>query len=265
MRVGDVALHPIHRQPDVDRTAPPDLHHVAQPVDRSGLPHEAQVGDRICCADVIDKSAGAVKGRAFLVAGDDEADGAAFGRDVRDRRRHGSNGAFHVHGAAAEQQVATGCLPHFGRERAAGPSLTRRYDIEVAREGEVARSGRAVADGEQVLDRTVRLFPGNEAMDGKAVRLQQPCHRVEYIAQSGRDAWRCHQRLGMIEDAHDTRPARNLLLIIGIKPVRLHIEPEPSPRPRPPRSSPASTHAPKPPACTPGRSPERRCHRSGSG
>ncbi len=33
MRIGDVALRAVHGNPDIDRTAPPDLHHVAQTVD----------------------------------------------------------------------------------------------------------------------------------------------------------------------------------------------------------------------------------------
>ena len=41
MRIGDMALHAVHRDPHIYRTASPDFHHVAQLVDRCRFADEA--------------------------------------------------------------------------------------------------------------------------------------------------------------------------------------------------------------------------------
>jgi hypothetical protein len=49
-----MALRALHFEPDVDRASPPDLHHIAQPVDRRGFANEAQVGLVALLAHEID-------------------------------------------------------------------------------------------------------------------------------------------------------------------------------------------------------------------
>src|SRR3546814_10371424 len=43
MRVGDMALDAGHRDPDIDRTPAPDLHHIAQPMFRRRLADQTEV------------------------------------------------------------------------------------------------------------------------------------------------------------------------------------------------------------------------------
>ena len=68
-----------HVDPDVDRPAPADLDHVAQPVDRGRLADQAHIGLQPALGHPIDDRAGAVDRRAFLVAGDDQAESSRRG------------------------------------------------------------------------------------------------------------------------------------------------------------------------------------------
>ena len=76
VRIGDMALHAVHRDPHIDRTAPSDFHHVAEPVDRCRLADEAEVRDNTALGHQIHYRDGAEPRRAFFVPGDDQADRA---------------------------------------------------------------------------------------------------------------------------------------------------------------------------------------------
>ncbi len=86
----------------------------------------------------VDELDGAVDGRAFLVAGQEEADRAGE-RSPRDEAQgggdRGGDAALHVAGAAAPE-FAVGDL---GRERVEPPArlVARRHDVGVAGEGEI--------------------------------------------------------------------------------------------------------------------------------
>src|SRR3546814_6133344 len=73
MRVGDMALDAGHRDPDIDRTPEPDLHHIAQPMFRRRLADQTEVRYMAVRFHPSQKLHRAEGGRALLVSGDDEA------------------------------------------------------------------------------------------------------------------------------------------------------------------------------------------------
>ena len=200
MRIGDMPLRPLHFEPDVDRTAATDLHHIAQPVDAGGFTDEAQIGLVPRFAHEVDQRAGAVERGAFLVAGDDEADRAGLGRHLGNRVDHTGDRALHVDRAAAIKQVAA----HFWVERLAGPAATRRHHVEMAGKGEVLRAFGPAADREEVLHRRFgrarRAFSTGEPRHLEAERSQHRFHRIEHRAGGRSNAGRGHQPLGEIEN-----------------------------------------------------------------
>src|SRR3546814_8372987 len=74
MRVGDMALDAGHRDPDIDRTPAPDLHHIAQPMFRRRLADQTEVRYMAVRFHPFQKLHRAEGGRALLVSGDDEAE-----------------------------------------------------------------------------------------------------------------------------------------------------------------------------------------------
>ena len=138
VRIGDMALFAVHRDPGVERAAPPDLDHVAQQMLRGRLADHAGVDDLALGHQGLDHPLGAVQGRALLVAGDQEGQAAgdlALGEDLRNRRHPGRDTALHVDGTPAIENAVL----HLGLEGGGGPGLGRpgRHDIGVARETEI--------------------------------------------------------------------------------------------------------------------------------
>ena len=66
MRVSDVPLRALDRDPDIDRAAPPDFHHVAQLVHAGGLADQAQVWLVTLLVHIVDQGARTVQRGAFL-------------------------------------------------------------------------------------------------------------------------------------------------------------------------------------------------------
>ena len=128
----------------------------------------------------VDELDGAVDGRAFLVAGQEEADRAGE-RSPRDKAQGGGDGggdaALHVAGAAAPEFP----VGDFGRERVEPPArlVAGRHDVGVAGEGEI---GPRVSEPRiEVEDRgRSRRLEGDEV--GGEARLAQE------IAQIGQSA-----------------------------------------------------------------------------
>ena len=87
VRIGDMALHARHRDPHVDRAAPADLDDVAQPILGGRLADQDHVGPDAARRHPVHDRRRAVGGRAFLVAGDDQAERARMIRVARRRRR----------------------------------------------------------------------------------------------------------------------------------------------------------------------------------
>ena len=199
MRVGDVALAALDLEPDIDRTAPADLHHVAQPVDAGGFADEAQVRRLPGLLHIFDESARPVERGPFLVPGDDEADRACVRLDIRGGCDHRGDRAFHVDRAAPVEQVSA----HFRLECIAVPAIARRDDIKVPGKGDLPRSFGTAADGEQVLDRcfgrALLAFSARKAVNLEAQRFEHGLHRVEHLTSGGCHAGRGHQPLRIVQ------------------------------------------------------------------
>ena len=166
VRIGNVALFAVDGDPGVERAAPPDLDHVAQRMLRRRLADDAGVDDLALGHQGLDHTFGAVQGRAFLVAGDQEGQAArdlALGQNMRHRRDPGGDAALHVDRAATVEDPVL----HLGLERARGPGLGRagRHHIGMARETEVRR--RSPAPGVEVLDVLEGHAPAMEAQRGQ--------------------------------------------------------------------------------------------------
>src|SRR3546814_14818996 len=78
MRVGDMALDAGHRDPDIDRTPAPDLHHIAQPMFRRRLADQTEVRYMAVRFQPFPKLHRAEGCRALRVSGDDEAERAVM-------------------------------------------------------------------------------------------------------------------------------------------------------------------------------------------
>src|SRR3546814_11530452 len=70
VRSGDMALDAGHRDPDIDRTPAPDLHHIAQPMFRRRLADQTEVRYMAVRFHPFQKLHRAEGGRALLVPGD---------------------------------------------------------------------------------------------------------------------------------------------------------------------------------------------------
>ena len=192
MRIGDVAFAPGNFEPDIDRAAPPHLDGITQPRHRGWLAHQTQIGDVADSTHMVDERQRAEARRAFLVPGDDEADGPGLGRHPRSGGDHGGNGPFHVHRAAPIEQIAA----TFGRKGRAGPAFAGRHHIDMAGKGEMAASFRPLADGEQVLHRAIRRLASDKPVHHKAERCQLALQTIEHQPGGGGYAGAGNQCLG---------------------------------------------------------------------
>src|SRR3546814_2457345 len=79
-----MALHAVDMDPHVDRSAPADLDDVAQPPRGGWLAHHAEVRTQAVRGPPLHQGQRAMDGRAFLIAGDDQADraGQVFGQEI---------------------------------------------------------------------------------------------------------------------------------------------------------------------------------------
>ena len=183
MWVSDMPLTSGHLDPDVDRSAPPDLHHVTQRRDRGRLADEAQVGKQRALVHPLDQRNRAERRRAFLIAGDDERQSPRIGGNARCRSDERRDRAFHVYRTAPDQQA----VAQVRCEGIGAPSVAGRYDIDMARKGEM-RPLRAPR-GEQVLDRTVGRIAADPPFDREAERHQRLLQHVEHRPTRGGDAF----------------------------------------------------------------------------
>ena len=192
VRIGDVAFRAFDLQPEIGRAAAADLDRVAQPLGRSRLADQAQIGHRTACPHVVDQRQGAVFRRAFLVAGDDEADRAGRLRNFGDSGDHRRNRPLHIDRAAPVQQRAA----PLGEEGPRSPALAGRDDIDVAGKGEMAAAFGPFADGKEVFHRPVGRLAGDRAVHGKAERGEARFKAIEHQARGRRDAGAGDQRFG---------------------------------------------------------------------
>ena len=125
MRVGDVALHTFDGQLAAHRAAPAVLDHVARALHRGGLADDAPVQAFAPLLKRLADHHGAVYGRPFFVAGEQEGNvdvGLRMGsQKFFAGHHHGRERSFHVGGTPpVELAVAVA-----GHERIAGPGVKR--------------------------------------------------------------------------------------------------------------------------------------------
>ena len=152
MRIGGVTLHALHGDRAGNGTAPADLDHVAELVGIGRLPDEAGIPALTALSRPLQQLDRAVDGGAFLVAGNQERDGAlrrAVLFDVAgDGGDEAGDAALHVDGAAAEH-LPPGNL-RAERVMRPGGCIADGHDVRMAGEHQV-RSLCADA-GIEVLD-----------------------------------------------------------------------------------------------------------------
>ncbi len=200
MGIGDMALRAVNGDPHIDRSAPPDLHHIAQPVNRSGFTDKAKVRRNATLFHQLHDRNRAKAGGAFLVAGDDEADRAEIVRHVLERADKSGDAALHIHRAASVKQIA----PDFRHEGVAGPAFTRRHNVEMPGKGKMACSRPAFPDGKKIFDSPagiliLRHVARNEARHFKTQRFEHRRHHIKNSASSGRDTGTGDQLFGQIK------------------------------------------------------------------
>src|SRR3546814_17559112 len=133
MRVGDMALDAGHRDPDIDRTPAPDLHHIAQPMFRRRLADQTEVRYMAVRFHPFQKLHRAEGGRALLVSGDDEAERAVMVADPPGGGAKGGDRALHVRATAMENAARD--LPGHRLLRTA---MADRHDASMAQMGKAA-------------------------------------------------------------------------------------------------------------------------------
>jgi hypothetical protein len=199
VRIGDVPLGALDRDPAVDAAAAADLDHVAQPRRARGLADDAVVDDLALGGQHFDDLLGAVQRDAFLVAGDQEAQRTVrivAGEIGGDGADEGRDAALHVDRPAPDQHaIGEGRL-----ERRAGPggSVAHRHHVGVSGKTEVG-GGRS-ATGVEVLD-----LPEAHPATGEAEafqRLMDDVHRAEVGGRHGRAADQVAGEVYGIDQAH---------------------------------------------------------------
>ncbi len=173
VRVGDVALLAVHGQGAAEGATTAVLDYVAEQGGARRFADDAPVQALVALAQALDHCLGAVLGRAFFIAGDEEADGALVLRVIGDEALHGDDharqAALHVRCATAAEHaifidahVEWLVLP--GVQRAGG------HHVGVA--GEAQHGAVATAFGPEVL----HLFDAH-AFDLEAAGSQATHHQ----------------------------------------------------------------------------------------
>jgi hypothetical protein len=95
--------------------------------------------------------------RAFLVAGDDQADDTGIVGNIAQRGDKGGDAALHVDCTAAVEQIAF----HYRFERFARPAFTGRHNVQMPGKGEMAAA--FSTDRKQVFHRPAMRRIGSSA------------------------------------------------------------------------------------------------------
>jgi hypothetical protein len=133
--IRDVMLHAANGQHAAERTAPAVLDRVAEALHRRWLADNTRVDGLAARAQRVDDGGGAVGRIAFLVARQQQRDGAAMGwragHDALDRGHHRRDGSLHVGRATSDEPA----VALDGREWIVRPLLDspRRHDVHMTR------------------------------------------------------------------------------------------------------------------------------------
>ncbi|MNN21554.1 hypothetical protein D3C81_1348810 [compost metagenome] len=195
-------LHALDRELAGQRAAPAVLDHVAEGVHRGRLANHAVVQPLAARLEGLHHLHRAVMRRAFLVAGDQEGDGAGVGRMLGHEFLHGDHeagdGGLHVRRApAVELAVAVG-----GLERVRLPLVHRagRHHVGMAGEGQqlACRARRAALHRPQVGHAEV-VRAADEVFAYEAEGLQAGFQHGLAAFVSGRDGAAADQVFGQGE------------------------------------------------------------------
>ncbi len=179
MRIGGVALAARHADRAGQAAAPADLHGVAEARHRGRFADQRGVEAVAFAKRPVDELDCAVDRRAFLVAGDEQRQGAdrfaPRSQELRCRGEERGDAALHVDRPAAVE-VAVGDLSAKGR-MAPALGIAGRHDVGVAGKDQMRRPR---ADrGKQILDvggarvrkhQSLRLKPGRSENIGEQVQ-----------------------------------------------------------------------------------------------
>ena len=150
--VGDVALLAVHGECATEGATTAVLHHVTEQGGARRLADDAPVQALVTLAQALDHRLGAMLSRAFLVAGDQEGDGALVVRVVGDEALHGDDharqAAFHVRCATAAEH-AVFIDAHV--ERLVLPGVQRAGGHHIGVAGKTQHRAVATAFGPEVL------------------------------------------------------------------------------------------------------------------
>ncbi|MNZ24905.1 hypothetical protein D3C78_420620 [compost metagenome] len=147
-----MALYAAYRQLAAERATAAVLHHVAHQRSAGGFADDAPVQALAAGGQALDHGFGAMVGRAFLVTGDEEGDGALVLRMLGDEtlhgHQHGGQAALHVRRATAAEHAL---LVDQGIEGLVLPGLQRAGGHHVGVAGEAEDGALAAADRPEVL------------------------------------------------------------------------------------------------------------------
>ena len=171
MRVGHVPLLAVHEQAPGQRAAPADFDGVAQGFHAGRLTDDAVIDLDALLAEPFHDLDRAMHRRAFLVRGNQQADGAfmlgMFGHKILNARDKRGQRGLHVSRATAVQVA----VAHLGLVRVAFPGLARAGGDDIGMPGEHHQRLGAAAHGPQVLD-----IAEGQALDIEAERCQALDH-----------------------------------------------------------------------------------------
>ena len=210
--IGDMALNAAHREVAGQRTAPPDLQGVAEPLRIGRLADQAGIELLAAPDEPVEHLARAVDRRTFLVAGDQAADRPGRPMLLEKTRGCGDEAgdrALHVDRATPVQHA----VDDLAGERIDAPAgeIARRHDVGVTGKAEI---GRPLAHpGVQIADRRRAVLLERQPVAGETQPLQRMLDHVERAVVLRRHARTADQRLRQSDRIGQQRHARSSSLI----------------------------------------------------
>jgi hypothetical protein len=178
-------LDAAHGQPPRERTAPPDLDRVAEPLRVGRLADQAGIRGLAPLGQPSEHLARAIDRRALLVAGNQEADRAGRALRIEEPGRGGHEAGdrtLHVDGAPPIEHVAAD-LPGEGIDLPAGDIAWRD---NVGMPGKTQVRAPLAQPGVQVLDRRRAILLESEPVTDKAELAESMLDHAERAVVNGR-------------------------------------------------------------------------------
>ncbi len=193
-----MALDAVDGEPRRDTAAPADLDHLAQALRIGRLADQAGIQRLALFLQPLQHPDRAVDRRAFLVAGDQQADGtvefATLGQESRDGRDKGADSALHIRRAPAVENAVRDLGPE-GRLAPAGRFADRDH-VDMAREAEIRRA--RAEPGIEIVD-PVRALSEGQACAGEAHSAEDALQHIERAFIGRRHARAADQLPGQLD------------------------------------------------------------------